>query len=378
MSFLKHNKQKSNYLGKIATFGPAGSGKTHLITRIINDITLENTYLGDEEQELAGISNVANYHLDFRPYGRFIMHINSNYSTLRQISELMKNLSDIYQGLIIVLDAIGWNFRNIAKYQADQLRHFSNYLEIPICLMVNKRDLAEIILKNYIDDISEIIDQTMKQIHTWRKLHYFNYTHRQINFIKLTKLNIEAISFPIFEQILVYILDKWNRKVEVPGMTNLNVRILIRSLLLALLEIQSPNVVTEELKNCLNYYRPTSYETEITWTQMMAPLDKKMQEPVFDATKITTDIIKTLLLDQILANEEKVKQFYDELQNLTELSKWNVVNYCYTDSITREGRKVILDTFTIFLKEVATRADKMLINQEKKDLEITDLGLNKF
>lgn len=383
MSFLKHNTKRVKFGGKIAVLGQTGSGKTHLITRMINDLALETLYPWDEENELGGTSKFTHYKMNLSPYGRFILQAITNYSTLKEIQMSMKNKGNEFDGLLLIADAISWNHSQIGVYQADQLRHYSKNKNIPICLIVNKMDLATKLLKEgLLDKILELFNKSLNENENWHKIHYINRLDRTSNFISLKINKNQKISFLQLEQLFCSTLDLWNKSAEIKGLTFVNIRILVRSLLLGLYSHFFKNgtnsTINENLRIRLNYYRPTAYETGVNWNIISQDINNNstIQEPEFNVQSLDIDTLKAVFINDVIATEEKVVHFCERLSKLQELNKWNLVSSCFTDSVSKDGRKKIYNTIILFIKQILKENSNY--TKRKNNLALQDLELDEF
>ena len=383
MSYLKHNTKRLDFGGKIAIIGQTGSGKTHLITRMINDLALETLFPWDEENELGGTSKITHYNMELSPHGRFILQATTNHSTLKEIQLSMKNKGNAFKGLLLISDAISWNYSQIGVYQADQLRHFAKRSNIPICLIVNKKDLATKFLKEgLLDKVLELFDKTLNDISSLSKIHYINRVDRTSNFIHIQTKNDQNISFLHLEQLFCSTLDLWNKSANIKGLTFVNIRILVRSLLLGLYEHFIKNgtnlTIDENLRNRLNYYRPTAFETGVNWNIISQDINDngKIKEPVFNVQFLDKKILKAVFINDVIATEEKVINFCQQLSNLEELNKWNLASNCFTDSVSKNGRKLIYDTLILFIKQILKENPNQTNTED--DITLQDLGLDEF
>ena len=119
--FVTSDDRKTDFLGKIAALGQGGSGKTFLINTIANYLAEKQVYNWDEESNMAGTIAVTPYMLDFPDKRRIIINDNPGQDSLEFIRNIIASQGDVYQGLVVVVDAVGWNFRNVGLYQAKSL-----------------------------------------------------------------------------------------------------------------------------------------------------------------------------------------------------------------------------------------------------------------
>ena len=146
--FITSDERKSDFLGKIAALGQGGSGKTFMINTIANYLAEKQLYNWDEESNMAGTIAVTPYIMDFPDKRRIIVNDNPGQDSLEFIRNLIASQGDVYQGMILVLDSCGWNFRNIGMFQAKSMVEQSKRTNIPIIVIISKRDLRDYLVQS--------------------------------------------------------------------------------------------------------------------------------------------------------------------------------------------------------------------------------------
>ena len=149
MSFSSYSSdpRRNKFVGKLAAIGQGGSGKTYLISHLANMVAERDVYNWEEEQQMSGTIAVTPYTLDFNEWGkRLVINDNPGQDSLDMVRRILASQGDVYQGLMIVVDSLGWNFRRIGLFQAISLSEFTkfevlNYM--PVIIIVTKRDLKK-------------------------------------------------------------------------------------------------------------------------------------------------------------------------------------------------------------------------------------------
>lgn len=383
MALFPQESRKTKYAGKIAAIGQGGSGKTFLTNQLANHLAGKQLYSWDEEANMAGTIGVTPYTLDFPGNKRLVVNDNPGQDSLDLVRQAMASQGDVYQGLLIVTDSLGWNFRNIGVYQAITMRGHAKVEDLPVSVVVSKRDLCELLSQPTM--MTELAEQVVAAVDTIRDGVWLEYNDRVFRGRRKTQVkmdNPELIPLTAVEQVATNALDNWLFKRPIPGFTPMNVRLLVRSLLLGycefMLQIEpdiatkhpSFNAINTELKNRLNYHRPTAFETGTGWEK----LGRGMNEPPVVRRTMTVANVKTMLGRFVLASEVKIKQFVDEVQALELEKNWHLVSHTFTDSVSNEGRERVKHT----LEQLMVAMEGQLATKVETPTSVADLGLEEF
>ena len=387
--FLTSDDRRSEFLGKIAALGQGGSGKTFLINTMANYLAEKNLYNWDEEANMAGTIAVTPYSLKFNDR-RIIVNDNPGQDSLEFLRNLIASQGDVYQGLIIVVDAIGWNFRNIGLLQAKSMVEATKSSNLPLIVIISKRDLRDYLVQsNSISIIATIMANAVKDIESGYNLVYNSRMYKKQLTHQVKLENPSLIPFTIIEQALTTALDKYLEDEPIKGFTKMNVRLFIRSFLLGYCEAMKSMIDLEKypifasigdpnLVNRLNYHRPTAFETGSGWGKLgkaNGPDKIVIDEPPVIRQTFDSKTIESIIRNFVIASENKVQEFVDEMKIKGE-SKWNVVSFCYTNALERSGKEQIKNTLLQLINAVSEQKNKVSIPEKKES--ISDIGLDEF
>ncbi|MHA2362668.1 MAG: hypothetical protein ACXAC7_01825 [Candidatus Hodarchaeales archaeon] len=379
---FESRKKGLEFIGKIAAVGQRGCGKTHLITKLVNQAALEDIFPWDEESQIAGTLSLTPYKIDIPTTGRIIINDNPGHSTLEQIRLSLDKQGNVYRGIIVFADAVGWNFRRIGVYQAEQLRIYSEYFKIPICLIVSKRDLRDKLMeKEVLNEICEFLEQAIENYDSSEEIHFYNRAYRKSESLKCTHSDPQTLPFTFLEQIIANALDEWNKKAMIPNLTFINIRFFVRSLILGFLEYQHNKdqnkgmFLEEDIINRLSYFRPTALETGMDWSDLTIG---DVKEPSIKKSLFSKEIIKEVIEEYVTASQMKVKELYENLESLHELNKWNIVCFNYSDTISRKGKEQNFETTKALIDQMIKQSMDKNVFRKEKESPLSNLGLDQF
>ena len=387
--FVTPDERRSEFLGKLAAIGQGGSGKTFLINTMANYLAEKDLYNWDEEANMAGTIAVTPYSLKFQDK-RVIVNDNPGQDSLEFLRNLIARAGDVYQGLIIVVDAVGWNFRKIGQLQAKSMIEINKSPNLPVILIISKRDLRDYLVQsNKIAIIATIMANAVKNVSTNFNIKYKSRMYNKILNDDITLDEPSLIPLTVMEQILTNALDKYLEDDPIKGFTKMNVRLFIRSFLLGYCEAMKSMIDLQKypvfasigdpnLVNRLNYHRPTAFETGSGWEKLgkSAQQGKKgLQEPPILRQTFDSKTIELIINNYVLASETKVQEFVDEMKKFGK-DNWKVVSFCYTNALERSGKEQIKNTLIQLLNEVSEQKSKVVIPEKKES--ISDFGLDEF
>ncbi|MHA2365444.1 MAG: GTPase domain-containing protein [Candidatus Hodarchaeales archaeon] len=386
----------TNFIGKIAAIGQGGSGKTYMINKLSNYLAGKEIFPWNEEKNLAGTIGVTPYTLDFQG-GRVIINDNPGQNSLELVRTAIAKQGDVYQGLVIVADALGWNFRKLGVYHAESIRQYSQLDDMPISIIISKRDLSDFLYQHEdtLRSIALLIEDTVLNANNGQQYRFHDRAFNRDTSFKLELEDEDLIPFTNIEQIIVNRLDDWVKEYPVFGLTPMNIRLLTRSLLLGYCDLiknavdqeafpqfkaiqDSFEAIDEDLVNRLNYHRPTAYETHAHWIKLAGSDPEgnpKKNEPPIIKSMFSFENVITVLKEFVLASENKVKNYVNGIKKYGKKMKWTVVNYAFTDSVTNHGQRLIHDTVQGLIQEMAKRNKK---KEAEVDLSLDGLGLDNF
>ena len=365
--FVTSDDRKTEFLGKIAAFGLGGSGKSLLINSIANYLAEKQVYNWDEESNMAGTIAVTPYMLDFPDKRRIIINDNPGQDSLEFIRNIVASQGDVYQGIVVVVDAVGWNFRNVGLYQAKSLVDQTKKTNLPLILVISKRDLRDYLVQsNKIAILATVMTNAIKNVSSNYEINYKSRMYQKTITYKLNLAEPSLIPLTAIEQILTNALDKYLDDEPIKGFTKMNVRLFVRSFLLgyceamkSMLDISKYPVFASigdpSLVNRLNYHRPTALETGSGWEKLgktSGPDKKSLVEPPILRQTFDSKTIELIIQNYVLASEPKVEAFVEEMKKLGQ-GKWNVVSFCYTNALERSGKEQIKNTLIQLINAIS-------------------------
>ena len=389
--FITSDERKSEFLGKIAALGQGGSGKTFLINTIANYLAEKELYPWSEEANMAGTIAVTPYSLKFNDR-RIIVNDNPGQDSLEFLSNLIASQGEVYQGIIVVVDAVGWNFRNVGIMQANSMVEATKSAgeNLPLLIIVSKRDLRDNLFQsNRISIIATVMANAVKNVNSGYELPYDSRMYnKKLNTI--VKLNDPVlIPLTIMEQVFTIAIDAYLDDEPIRGFTKMNVRLFVRSFLLGYCEAMKSmidlskypvfgSIGDPSLVNRLNYHRPTAFETGSGWEKLgksSIPGGRPLEEPPVLRQTFDSKTIELIINNYVLASEAKVLEFVDDMKKKGE-DKWKVISFCYTNSLERTGKEQIKNTLIQLINEIAIR--KSNVSKPAKKDTISDIGLDEF
>ena len=389
--FITSDERKSDFIGKLALLGQGGSGKTFMINTIANYLAERQIYNWDEESNMAGTIAVTPYILDFPDKRRVIINDNPGQDSLEFIRKIIASQGDVYQGLIVVVDAIGWNFRNVGILQAKSLVEFNKNLNLlPLSIIISKRDLLDHLLKsNKIPVLATVMANAIKNLGSDLEVSYQSRMYKKNLSKQITLENPSLIPLTAMEQVLTNAMDEYLKKDPITDFTKMNVRLFVRSFLLGYCEAMRTmldlskypffaSISDPSLVNRLNYHRPTAYETGSGWEKLgkSSQTDNKvLAEPYVLRQTFDSKTIETIITNYVFASEHKIKEFLEQIESIGK-EKWQIVSSCFTSSIERKGKEQIKETLIKLLDVVSEQKSKR--PKTIKEDSISDFGLDEF
>ncbi len=366
-----------NYIGKLGLLGSVGSGKTKFIKLLANLANKRIVYNYDEAEEGNGTLSAQPYSLPLINNERLLIIDNPGQNSLASIRTTVAG--DSYKALIIILDAIGKNFWNMSLQQCDDiLKSISS--KLPVIIVFNKYDLQITLLgkKSFVDDLALLIEKIVSSIEYGKKLPYFDRTNNKVEYLPFDSQS-NTLSFTQLEQVIVNGLDQYFNLNPVAGFTKLNIRLMVRSLLLGYCNLFKTYSVLPEFKekypdlliphdiqNTLLYFRPTAYENKTPWTKMSN--NDLAKEPLIPLVYFKYANIATILKnDVIITSDDQITEFINKA-----MKKYDIWAHYLYNITKRESLEQILDGITK-LTETPYFKDDL---SEKKNKISKENGLN--
>ena len=385
---ISSDKSKSTFLGRIAVIGPGGAGKTRSIQEMANTLAKTRKYNWSEEKNIAGTMVVTPYSLSFPPNSMAVFNDNPGQSSLDLIRKSVAQAGAHYKGIMIYQDATAWNFRDVGLIQARTITEFiEEEITLPVAVITTKSDLVaqlskSSILNHHAGLISDVIERTKDGF----LIDFFNRVKNQPRQIELS-LYKGAFYFTQLEQLLVNTIQTDLRSNPIKGMTQINLRYYIRSILMGFASLvinfiaesklgeiyPELNAFDSNLVTALNYYRPTAYETESDW-EVIHGAGKN--EPIILKEILDETSIKSVIKTFSLATKDDHLNHINKLKEEMKVSpnpdvKWYLVDHVYTDTISDEGRSNLLRTYEKFISGIQN-------TNKVKAPDIGDLNLTEF
>jgi GTPase SAR1 family protein len=378
----------SSRLGKIGILGPGGAGKTRMLVELVN--RMDKRYEWDEEKQFLGSLSVTPFHVTFPLKNKSVkctLVDNPGQNSLEKLRMNAAKSDGKYLGFVLVVDSCSWNFREIAIWHTKAIEHHLSLDTIPLNIITNKSDLATLLLGKLGNYIGEIIEEAFDHLKNYDKVFYFNRITSREEFFQIT-LYEGWVPFTQIEQYLTNSLDAVFVKNQVEGFTQVNIRTLIRSILLGFCQFYQEyhpefvssnpifNAIDDELVNSLNYFRGTSYETStpfnILAAQSKTGLTHKNEIP-FHISSFEKKNIIFILNKYVVAQEKNFQHFVSKIK--THLPSWNVIDATYTNSVTDDGISKIRTSLASLLEYIDEHTSK---KEDKQKLSYDKLGLSNF
>ena len=379
----------SSILGKVGILGPGGAGKSRLLVEIVNKLS-DDKYPWDEEKNFIGSLSVTPFHVLFpldKKTVKCTLVDNPGQNSLEKLRIDAAKSGSQYRGLILVIDGASWNFREVALWHAKAIQEYMSGEKIPVNIIVNKSDLAQLLLTKLGNYIGEIIEEAISHLKNYEKIFYFNRVKAREEFFQITSYN-GWVPFTQVEQFLTNTLDSVFMQNQVFGFTQVNIRILIRSILLGFCDYyreffpdyinSNPifNAIDHELMNSLNYFRGTSFETSTPFnvlaSQSKVGLSHKKEIP-FHISSFEKENIIYILHRYVTAHHANFHDFIKDLKS--KFPSWDIANPVFTNSITPKGLNSIEESFFSLFELI----DKSYPKQDNKDINsYENLGLSDF
>lgn len=374
----------SFFVGKVAVVGAGGAGKTRMLNTIVNILT-NNKFPWDEEANLAGTLVVTPYSVIFplpnvQPV-KVIFADNPGQNSLETMRLSSAKAGSGYKAIIIVLDSTAWNFRSIGILHAESLARYINGEKINIAIISSKSDLSELLTNMYNTIIAQTLEKAIENITPYMPVPYYNRTIRERDSFRLT-INDDWIPFTQLEQYFVNALE---HELKNAAFTPMNIRLLVRSLLLGycnyytehypdFLKHAAFNAIDDQLVNSLNYYRPTSYETQTPWrvlaAQSILGITGKNEIP-FHRSAFKSSNILFVLQNYVIGQYSNHIEFIEQIKESH--PNWEIIDNTYTNITNREGLENTRSSFEHLLMHLM-----METNKNSKKSTIDDLGLSHF
>jgi GTPase SAR1 family protein len=324
--------------GRILVVGTQGGGKTAIVTKLAartdNKMEYREDFGGTIETEYLKVS------FDEGKLFSLLLPIGGQ----EKWAKLRERFGSTAEGIIAILDSCTKEFWRNSLEQAIQISSVLPYQNYPVAFVVTKRDLNEAITKEahtFGEIIIEGIDRAKKE-----KITYFSRGFKITERHFTLDSYVSEIPFTKMEQIIVNSLeqkyftglepgDARRGKMLLSGFSLVNCRIFSRALTLALSSQTEPGDQMAVL-GLLNDMRPTMLELDSSWNDLLKKYPKAGSEPVI-STDITAEDIKDIILNKLLANENNILSFINEIQERANLTDWNYTGSEHISIFEEEG-----------------------------------------
>lgn len=389
---INADNNKQEMLGNIAALGQGGSGKTRMVNAMANYLSGKELYSWDEEKNMAGTIGVTPYSLKFPNSKRIIIYDNPGQDSFEKIRQMVANQGNSYQGFIICLDAIGWNFRNISIDQLKSMREGCGDQDIvPISVIISKRDIRDNLMKTFkIKELSKIIANAIKNTKDSMEIPFHDRVYNKKTSIKLHLKTDLMVPFTLMEQIIINAIEFWLKKDPINGFTTMNIRLLTRSFLLGYCEAMKlqnledfpifASLADPNLINRLNYHRPSALESGSGWEKLSGKNkngELNISEPPVLRDTLEPRSVEIILRNFVMVSDSKIYDYIVELNKLGQIYKWQVVSHTFTNSISAIGKEKIKNCLVELLQDLEIRKqmkDKLKAPEDND----TIFGLDQF
>lgn len=385
---ISKDQAKSEFLGRVAVIGPGGAGKTRSLQQVANSLAKTNKYNWSEEKNIAGTMVVTPYSLSFPPNKSAVFNDNPGQSSLDLIRKSVAQAGAHYKGLILYQDATAWNFREVGLHQAKAITEFiEDAADLPVVVITTKSDLVHQ-LKNpkVLNHHSRIIAEAIEKSADGDSVQFFNRVKNQPRLFEIANFK-GSFYFTQLEQLLVNTLQTDLRSNPIEGMTQINLRYYVRSILMGFANLvvdfiaesrlgeiyPELNAFDGNLVAALNYYRPTAYETESDWEVIHGAGKNEpiILKEILDETSIRS-IIRTFSLADKKDHDDHVKILKEEMKvGPNPDVQWHICDDTYTDTISEQGRINLINTYESLI-------DKIQEYSKTKETGVGDLNLTEF
>lgn len=383
-----------SFIGKFATVGMGGSGKTRAVMEIANYLEGEKPkYRWNEEANISGTLTVTPYSITlpgkkFSSGKKIILADNPGQNSLELVRLSVAKSGANYKGILIFADALGWNFSEIGIIHAESIAKFLKTKDLPVAFITSKADM---IIKfqqtGLLNDITKVISDAVSLTFDKMNIPYFDRVHNRNSSFELT-VQDGWIPFTHLEQVLVNELDaKFADTLD--GFSYMNRRLFVRSLLLGYCNYykreypeyihQYPvfNAIDDDLLNSLNYHRPSAFETNTPWrvlaAQSKSGITTKNEIPFRQDIFSDPGSILYVVNNFCLGTQSRHYQLEGQMRERAENNGWEFVASAFTDSISKPG----IERSVKCLEKLVDEADKHF-GKTKKTEEKSELGLEKF
>ena len=357
----------NTFIGKIGAIGTQASGKTRALMAVANFTSRKSIYSWDEDDNIAGTISVQPFTVDFSNIARRVVLVdNHGQNSLESLRISVAKSGETYRGLIVFIDSIGWNFSNVSLWQTKNLSDALGNPELPILLLITKTDLIKtLIKKEIIDEIAHAIVTSVNTLKQGDKIPYYNRIKNKVEWIVYNPEG-ELVPFTVLEQVFVNAVDSYLRTNIENGLSKINSRILVRSLLLAYADLikswiqnipeysmkYSTIKFSDNLILSLNYYRPTSIETEISWSKIV-PASNEI-EPMFPLSTFSYErILDTFKRNTIIPLDHALEDIVEKAKSILPVN-CKIITTVAVDTISNEGIKNLVENIEKFVSTIKT------------------------
>ncbi len=332
-------KKQSNKInaGRILVVGTQAGGKTAIVTKLAarTDSSMEyyEDFGGTIETEYLKVSfDEGNFYSLLLPIGG-----------QEKWAKLRERFGSTAEAIVTILDSCTKQFWMNSLQQATSISGVLPYNNYPVSFIVTKKDLNDAITKEVSSFSESIVEGLARAKHEGVTFYSRGFRISQRSF----KLNETGeIPFTQMEQIIVNALEhKYFTGLEpgnarkgdmlLQGFSLVNCRIFSRALTLALSYQAEPGDQMAIL-GLLNDMRPTMLELDTNWTDLGRKYPKAGSEPLIPVN-ISTDEIKNVILEKLLANETDINNFEKEINKMSYLTGWRHTGWEHISIFEEDG-----------------------------------------
>ncbi|MFX1251911.1 MAG: hypothetical protein ACFFCZ_09905 [Promethearchaeota archaeon] len=323
---MQENTEDEINAGRILVVGTQGGGKTAIVTKLAartnKNMTYEEDFSGTIETEYLKVS------FDEGRFFSLLLPIGGQ----EKWGKLRERFGGTAEAIIVILDSCTKEFWINSLQQAKGISPVLPYHNYPVSFVVTKRDLNETITK-IAEEISDVIVGGIAKAKQEGVTYYSRGFRIEERKFEIDKGN-GHIPLAQMEQIIVNSLEEKyfsglepgnarKGKMLLSGFSLVNCRLFSRALALALSQQEEIGDQMAMLR-LLNDMRPTMLELDSNWMNLKQKYPKAGSEPLISES-ITSKDIKKIILERLLANENDISNFTENLNKMAELTGWHHV-----------------------------------------------------
>ena len=320
--------------GRILVVGTQAGGKTAIVTKLAartdRKLKFVEEFGGTIETEYLKVS------FDDGKFFSLLLPIGGQ----EKWAKLRTRFGSTAEGIVAIVDSCTKEFWKNSLQQAISISTVLPYDSYPMSFIVTKRDLNETI-REEVENFAQAIIAGIELAKTEGVKYYsrgfrvsernFKVTTNQIPFTQLEQIIVNSLEERYFTGLVPG--DAKKGKVLLQGFTLVNCRIFSRALTFGLSEAKGDPMAILAL---LNDMRPTMLELDSNWQDLQRKYPEAGPEPTIPDT-ITIEEIKSVILNKLLANDDDVVNFENQITEMANLTGWRNTGWEHISVFEEEG-----------------------------------------